>query len=1355
MSMLCGTRRCQCYAGHVDVNVTFTAVLRWRGGGRPTSVVKMLEAGDIVGSAGESFGYFNYYAFPGFLPDETIVDNGMGGTVEFFDDNATRLMRTTLAPVVANRYHRKAFVLPTRTMHLHLAARQDHDTYVNYALASYVYYHVHVLGQKRFAWRKMHHAPPYSGATPEHPGCDDYNPDDGGLPDHPCTTDGAASPDPVNLTTGDESNEPRPDLTIYNPHGMPVVWRRAFGTDLSLNSQQSPGLGTGWSHNYDLSLTVNKAILDESGTVIDDGTDTSEDSDTLDRAPASTTPIPLGMPVTVTLNYPNGASEGLTPLYDSSGDFTGNFQSKTTQYRATGVYDAAAKTFSAITITWNNGTSWLFTLVPGSDGSALRLTGITNRLGQSLAFAWDDNGRLLHVSDGATTTVLLSLTYENDYLSKATDVYGRQVRYTTTNGTLTTVSQVGIADQGTIPWHWQYAYQSPTNDDRVVLSSVTVPSPTGTGTGTATIEYEANTETPRVTALVDANGNRTEFEYLDHATRVRRKDSSGTVLSRYASLYDDHNRTVEIDIEDSGGVVQRSTTMAYNDPVNPYSATLVQKSGLTIQTAYDAYGNVTDVVAPNRTIHYDYLPNDFPFNFLHEVTQTNGAEQTRTVSTFAYNAQHLLNSVTVPSPAGGTMATTFEYDALGNITKVVAPGVTTDKPLITLFDYTSDNGAFVQPALLGQPVAITDPVGRVSHLRYDALGQPQTTTDAAGNTTAYTFNIAGQPDTITLPAANLAQAQGQKIAFAYLYPGAGRTGTTIYDADGSVVRQTYTQYGAEGEVIETGGDTAEPVHYVYDGVGHVVNIRNAAGVDISNYFYTDIGDMWAELQVVTHAGTGYDDTRQRSFSYDDFGNVLQMDEGYPFRANSPTKTIQYTYDPADLLLTGMYSGNDQTHPIATYSYDAWRRLQSVTDPLSTKTYHYDDATDALLSATTQYSGLPAKTIGYSYTPNGQRAGMSTPAGSFTYDYDDAGRLKSLTNPLGETTTWTYDPVRGLLQSQRSANGIVASYVHDALGRVIDLTNTDASGSVLSRFTTPSVGGFDGTGNRLQVTATIPGASSISGVTQWQYDHRNRLTGEVSERAGGWNHTHSYDDAGNLTTLRNQNQAFDWQNQLLSFTNDASGNFVYEGSLFDYDERGNPTTYNGTSLTFNDLSHLTAFDNPGIFAADYSSDGLRAWKVAPEAGTPQTYYLYDGTVPIIELGADGTSIYAVNMFGADGLISRKDNLGAGTDIGAFGVSRFYTFDERGNVSDAAFDGGYYHTAAPNVYDAYGSLLWGGNDTFAFGGKYGYRTDTYISALTSATVYTTCLEEAFPLAEAAQAHDPSQYGHIRGKIVLTAD
>jgi hypothetical protein len=79
--------------------------------------------------------------------------------------------------------------------------------------------------------------------------------------------------------------------------------------------------------------------------------------------------------------------------------------------------------------------------------------------------------------------------------------------------------------------------------------------------------------------------------------------------------------------------------------------------------------------------------------------------------------------------------------------------------------------------------------------------------------------------------------------------------------------------------------------------------------------------------------------------------------------------------------------------------------------------------------------------------------------------------------------------------------------------------------------------------------------------------------------------------------------------------------------------------------------MTSFGS--LLNAGYTGDGLRAWK--QNGGGVRTYFLYDGTEPVVEMDSTGT-VTATNTFGAEGLLSRHTAIG----------STFYTLDVQGSV-----------------------------------------------------------------------------------------
>ncbi|MFL6210547.1 MAG: RHS repeat domain-containing protein [Pyrinomonadaceae bacterium] len=72
---------------------------------------------------------------------------------------------------------------------------------------------------------------------------------------------------------------------------------------------------------------------------------------------------------------------------------------------------------------------------------------------------------------------------------------------------------------------------------------------------------------------------------------------------------------------------------------------------------------------------------------------------------------------------------------------------------------------------MGQPLTVTDNLGHVTHMRYDAQGRVTSATDALSNETDASYNLVGQLDTVTLPATGQTGTGHGRTVNAYLYVG--------------------------------------------------------------------------------------------------------------------------------------------------------------------------------------------------------------------------------------------------------------------------------------------------------------------------------------------------------------------------------------------------------------------------------------------------------------------------------------------------------------------------------------------------------------------------------------------------------
>jgi YD repeat-containing protein len=985
---------------------------------------------------------------------------------------------------------------------------------------------------------------------------------------------GPSYPDPVNLTTGRESYLPESDLDIYNPSGLSVAWRRAYLSDQAMSAgagYSSPGFTRGWVHNYDVSI---QGVSGSWGAL--------------------------------KLVYPNGAIETLTPQL-TGGVPTGAFTTPAgVPYIVTGVSGSPTGTWQSVTVTWKDQTKWKFTLL---SGTTYALNQLTNRTGQSLNFSWNSSRALTQVSDAGTSAVLLALAYTaSGKLATATDIYGRQVAYTFNPGdannppVLQSVSQVVTSGTPNPPAHFTYGYASGSGRQ---LNSMTVPSPTGSGNSTATINYDT---VGRVSSLVDGNGNQRVYTYNATTTGVQVKDSANNVVLSWAQKF--NTSGLNTGIMDAA---THNTAIAYADAANPFKPTsMTDRNGHATSYTYDSFGNILTVTTPrNVTTTYTWSYTNFALGRLTNIQE--GSKPATTIT--YYEPSGLVQTITKPEPnnGAGTTTTTFTYNSLGDVSTIVAPGNDAASSITTSLNYTTD-GAYSQSAKIRQPLTITDNLSHVSHLRYDSQGRTTSVTDALGNETNFSYNLIGQLLTTTYPTTGQTGSGNSHSTNAYLYAGGPLTSLTSYDESNTPVRQVSRTYGLEGELLTVSGST-EPVTNTYDAVYRLKTLKDGNN-NTTTFAYNNMG-LPSSITMPGNEVTQFT-------SYDNAGNLLQ-------RIDATGVTTNYVYNDSESRLT------DIQYPSTTslnvhFTYDGYGRRSGMTDNAGSQAYSYGNL-DELLSVATTYSGLSAKTVSYSYYANGSRASMTTPAGTFDYSYDAAGRASAMTNPFGQTTSWTYQN-NDWLHTQTLDNGATATYTYNALGQITRLLNQIGS-TTISDFTNI---GYDGVRNRVSVSSSIPGATSLSGTTTYTYDSKNQLTQESSTRNGSFTDNFGYDSAGNASSFRGVSRTYNSNNQ-------------QSGTGYSYDGNGNPTSYNGTTLTFDPENHLTAYGTS--LTAAYTGDGLRAWK---QNSLGRTYFIYDESNPIIEMDSSG-GVTAINSFTPKGLVSRRQAT----------VDEFYTFDAEGNVA----------------------------------------------------------------------------------------
>jgi YD repeat-containing protein len=517
---------------------------------------------------------------------------------------------------------------------------------------------------------------------------------------------GPSDGDPVDLATGEENYSPAADLTVYNPIGPSVVWRRQY---VSLRGliQVPSGLfpyaqyafGLNWNTAYDMQMIVanNIAYL-----YLPNGSDYAFD---VPATPTAATPQVVcpaanaGVPVLCTWNY-----------------------------NADGSY--------SFVFTRRDRTQWVFSSLTG-----YALTQQVDRNGNAINFVYSTPGgpgfELTSITDSNHRT-LLTLHHNAFFnVTSVSDRYGRSVYYTVRQfqqsvspnpcDELTQVSQIVRTDSQIHPSRFSYGYTLHSNGEgepMLGLHTITVPAPTGKGTATATINYSGL----YVGNLVDANGNTRTYTPLDaNDTQVTVTDRTGKVAYSYTVGFDAQMRTTYR----TDGTGQTQTYQASYLPDNAYQpASVTNANSQTTTYTYDTFGQITSVTSPrNVTTTYTFDYSAFPLGELKQVQE--GSKSPITIT--YYEPSGLLKTLSTPLPGTSgstqTVTTSFTYDGLGNILSVQLPGNDAAATITRTLNYSQD-GKYTQPSAINQPLTVTDNLGHITHFRYDTQGNRVAVWDA-------------------------------------------------------------------------------------------------------------------------------------------------------------------------------------------------------------------------------------------------------------------------------------------------------------------------------------------------------------------------------------------------------------------------------------------------------------------------------------------------------------------------------------------------------------------------------------------------------------------------------------------------
>jgi len=856
-----------------------------------------------------------------------------------------------------------------------------------------------------------------------------------------------------------------------------------------------------------------------------------------------------------------------------------------------------------------------------------RQTAFTDPLGNTTTYAYDERGHLVAITDpvGHTTTY-------------AYDAVGNQVSTTDPLGNTTTTAYdaVGNIVSVTDP----LGHTTTTTYDEL-NRPLTLTDALGNTTTTA---YD---EAGNVVAVTDALGHTTTFAYDALNRRTATTDPLGNTTT---TAYDAAGNVTAI--TDPRG---HTTTFAHDAINRPVSVT--DPLGGTTTTTYDAAGNTTAVTDPlghTTTYAYDAL------NRLTTVTDPLG-----NATTTAYDA--VGNAIATTDALGNT--TTRTYDALDRQTAITDPlgGTTTTVydaagNVVSITDPLGHTTTFTYDALNRQ-ASITDPLGNTSTIAYDATGNIASTTNALGHTTTFAYDALNRPVSVTDPLGHttttaydalgniVSTTDPMGFATTYAYDAAGRQ----VSATDPLGHTTTTEYDPAGNVAAIVDPAGNRTTFAHDALDRLATATNASG-HTHTYAYDAAGNL---VSVVDRNG------RTIEFAHDAANRVVQerwLDGATPIHtiaytydatgrrlsATDPDATIAYTYDAAGRNVRVDNAGTPDTpHVVLDLAYDTAGNLISVADtidgtPAATRAFLYD-AANRLVQITEQGTAAADKRVAFAYDAANNLVatdrfdalfGNPTPIHTeYTYDAaerltaivhsrdgaqlanyqltrDDNGRITRIVNADG-TADFAYDHAGQLVAATFSYQGD-QNFAYDPAGNRANpghITGTD--NRLLADGTYTYL--YDNEGNRIRRTETATGE-----VTEYQWDHRNRLVRVVTKDSGG-------------TVLATADYTYDPLGRRIARRVDPDGD--------------GPDPAATTRFVHNGAHVLLQFDDAGTLAHRYLH-GLEADQVlADDDGSGSFLWtLTDHLGTVADLvGPDGTSADH-RTYGAFGTLTSQTNPG---------------------------------------------------------------------------------------------------------------
>jgi YD repeat-containing protein len=451
---------------------------------------------------------------------------------------------------------------------------------------------------------------------------------------------------------------------------------------------------------------------------------------------------------------------------------------------------------------------------------------------------------------------------------------------------------------------------------------------------------------------------------------------------------------------------------------------------------------------------------------VNSITEGSGMTAART-TTLTYNS-----GMTAVTDALGQV-TELHYDASGQLTKIVSPPLAVGaQPQTRLFGYNAN----------GDVVSVTDANGNADTFEHDDNGNVITARDASGGVVTRIYGAQNQLLTETVTGSDSTAAE------------ALHTTRFVYDAS---TRLRY-RVGADGDVTEYRYKSTGEIEYTIEYPEHFYNVSSLQPTTALTEAQLD---SWRN-------GLDRSSSKITQRRYDARGNLTEeiryesaTAAGAPNTSGGSTRTA-YLFDPFGQLVMRQRAGQGAE----TFAYDGLGRLVASTDLNGGSTsITFNDAGSQ--SVVTLANGFVTTST---YNNAGDlisstEAGSYVVGGTATNKYDKLGRLRMTTDATGLNKYYVYDKI-GRLAAEILHDGAAIEYRYDAEGRLAATFQfaNHVSAANLVLLADPA--------QNPEFSSMRPGYGSD--ICTWRfYDKEGRVAATMD--SGGNVRTMEYDKAGRL------------------------------------------------------------------------------------------------------------------------------------------------------------------------------------------------------------------------------------------------